>query len=52
MDPYVRTIVVKSRLIALSCLAIGAVVAVLYEATQYSKLPYAMALNMAPPQLP
>jgi hypothetical protein len=51
MDPFVKTIVIRSGLIALGFLAVGAVVALLYAAAQYGKLQHAMTLSMIPPPL-
>ena len=49
MNPYFSTIVKQS--LALGA-AIGIVAALVYGMVQYSKLRYALSLNMLPGQLP
>lgn len=51
MDPYLSTIVKQSAVIAGTFLVAGLVVAAIYGMVQYSKLQYALTLNMAPPQI-
>jgi hypothetical protein len=48
MDPYVLTIMKQAAVLGL---AVGAIVALAYGFIQYSKLQYALTLNMAPPQV-
>jgi hypothetical protein len=48
MDSYVSTIVKQSLLLGV---AIGIVAALIYGLVQYSKLQYALSLNMIPGQL-
>jgi hypothetical protein len=52
MDPCVATIIKQSALIAGGFLLAGLLVAAIYGLTQYSRLQYAMTLNLLPPQLP
>ena len=49
MDPYVSTLLKQGAALGL---AVGAAVALVYFAMQYSKLQYALSLNMLPGQLP
>jgi len=51
VDPFVKTIVIKSGLVVLGFLSVGVVVALFYGAAQYGKLQHAMALSMIPPPL-
>jgi hypothetical protein len=51
VDPYVATIIKQSAAIAGAFLTAGLLVAALYGLWQYSRLQYAMTLNMAPPTL-
>ena len=48
MDPFVSTLAKQA---AAWGLAAGVVVALVYFATQYPKLQYALTLNMTPPQV-
>ncbi len=49
MDPYVLTIVKQSLVLGA---AIGIMAALIYGMVQYSKLRYAVSLNMITSQLP
>jgi hypothetical protein len=51
MDPFVSTIAKQSAVIAGAFLIAGLVVAAAYGIVQYSKLQYALMLNMAPSQV-
>jgi hypothetical protein len=48
MDPYILTILKQAAVLGL---AAGAAVALIYGLVQYSKLQYALTLNMTPPQV-
>ena len=49
MDPYLSTILKQAAVLGL---AVGVMVALAYGLIQYSKLQYALSLNMLPGQLP
>lgn len=48
MDPYLATIIKQAAVLGV---AVGILVALAYGLVQYSKLQYAMTLNMVPGQL-
>lgn len=48
MDPFVATIIKQAAVLGL---AAGVIVALAYGYIQYSKLQYALTLNITPPQV-
>lgn len=49
MDPYLATIIRQAAVLGV---AVGVLVALAYGVYQYSRLQYALTLNMTPPQVP
>ena len=49
MDPFVSTIIKQAAVLGI---AVGILAALAYGLIQYSRLQYALTLNMVPPQVP